>query len=73
MDLRNRLVHFRICDVYIPDPEKVLFELCGADVLQGKVLDVSGSGAQRDTFAVIEVEGLKDRVVVPVDRIIGLP
>ncbi len=72
MELRNRLVHFRIRDVYIPDPEKVLLELRGADILHGKVLDLSGSGDRKEAFAIIEVEGLKDRVIVPVDRIIGV-
>lgn len=72
MELRNRLVHFRIRDVYVPAPEQVLLELRGADILHGKVLDLSGCGAQKDAFAIIEVEGLRDRVIVPVDRLIGV-
>jgi hypothetical protein len=71
MDLRHRWVHFRICDVYHPDPAQVLFDLHGSDVLLGKVIDLSDSGLQRDAFVVIEVEGLEEPVIVPVERILG--
>jgi hypothetical protein len=69
--VRNRWVNFRIRDIYIPDPGEVLAELHGADLLQGKVIDVSDSGAQQEAFAVVEVEGLKQPVVVPMNRIRG--
>ena len=71
MDLRHRWVHFRICDVYHPDPAQVLTELHGSDVLLGKVIDLSDSGLQRDAFVVVEVEGLEEPVIVPVERILG--
>ena len=70
--MRNRWVHFRIDDVYFPDAVKILRELHGEDLLQGKVIDVSDSGREEGVFVVVEVEGLAEPVVVPVGRIKGL-
>jgi len=72
MELRDRWIHFRICDVYIPDPEKLLIELYGNDLVQGKVIDLSDSGAHQESFAVVQVEGLDQPVIVPVERIRGV-
>jgi hypothetical protein len=72
MELRDRWIHFRISDVYIPDPEKLLIELYGNDLVQGKVIDLSDSGAQQGSFAVVQVEGLEQPVIVPVERIRGV-
>lgn len=72
MDLRNRWVNFRIRDVYIPDPQDVLNQLYGDDLLQGKVVDVSDAGTGESTFVVVEVEGLQQPVIVPVPRILGV-
>jgi hypothetical protein len=68
--LKNCWVEFKIGDVFIPNPEMILVELHGADVLQGKVLDVSPSGMPEEACAIVEVKGLKERVIVPVDRIL---
>jgi hypothetical protein len=46
-------------------------ELHGRDLLQGKVIDISDSGTQQEAFAVVEVEGLDQPVVVPMNRIRG--
>lgn len=70
-DLSNRWVHFRIRDVYMPDPEKVLRELYGDDLLQGRVVDLTDGGDRPRTFAVVEVEGLGDPLIIPIDRILG--
>jgi hypothetical protein len=70
MDLRDRWVHFRICDVYHPDPAQVLVDLHGNDVLSGKVIDLSDSGKQENAFVAVEVEGLRQAVIVPVERIL---
>ncbi len=72
MELRNRWVHFKIRDVYIPEPAKVLFELYGNDLLQGKVMDLSDSGSHEGMFAVVKLEGVEQPVVVPVERILGV-
>jgi hypothetical protein len=39
--------------------------------LQGKVIDVSDSGTQQEAFVVVEVEGLRQPVVVPMNCIRG--
>lgn len=70
MELRNRWVHFRISDVYLPDPRQLLVELHGNDVLEGRVIDLSDSGLETEAFAVVEVIGLGQRVIVPVERIL---
>jgi hypothetical protein len=70
MDLRDRWVHFRICDVYHPDPTQVLIDLHGNDVLSGKVIDLSDSGKQENAFIEVEVQGLRQAVIVPVERIL---
>jgi hypothetical protein len=70
MELRDRQVHFRIRDVYIPDPQKLLMELHGDDLLQGKVIDLSDSGTEKAAFAVVEVEGIEQPVIIPADRIL---
>jgi hypothetical protein len=72
MDLRDRWVHFRIRDVYHPDRAQVLMELHGNDVLQGKVIDLSDSGMQAEAFAVVEVEGIEQPLILPVERILGI-
>jgi hypothetical protein len=50
----------------------VLFELHGTDVLQGRVIDLSESGPNEVSFAEIELDELQERVIVPVDRILGI-
>jgi hypothetical protein len=69
VDLRNQYVRFKISDIHIPDPLVVLYRLHGGDLLQGRVIDMSDSGMQRETFAVVEVEGIEQLLVVPVSRI----
>ena len=72
MDLRGKWVHFRISDLYLPEPKEVLHELYGNDLLQGKVIQLSDSGTQPTVFAVVKVEGIDRPVIVPIDRILGV-
>jgi len=72
MELRNRWVHFKIRDVYIPDPAKVLFDMYGDDLLQGRVVDLSDSGGAQGTFVVVELDGIEDRLIIPLERILGV-
>ena len=65
-------MHFMIRDVYVPDPLEVLTELYGSVLLQGRVIDVSDSGAKREAFAVIVVDGVKQPLIVAVERIMGV-
>ena len=70
--MRNSWVNFRICDAYVPEPAQILVELHGKDQLQGKVIDVSDAGSHEEAFAVVEVEGLSQPVVVPMKHIRGI-
>jgi len=70
IQLKNRWVSFRILDVYIPDPAKILMDLHGGDILQGKVIDLSDNGTEKEAFLVIEVKGIEQPVIVPSGRIL---
>lgn len=72
MDLKNHWVHFRIRDVYVPDPQELLARIYGDDLLQGRVIDLSDSGLEEEIFAVVEVETIKQPVIVPVRKILGV-
>lgn len=72
VDLKNHTVNFRICDIFYPDYQQVLFGLHGNDVLRGVVIDLSEAGELASSFAEIEVNELEQRVIVPIDRIIGI-
>ena len=72
MDLKNCRVNFRICDIFYPDYQQLLFELHGNDVLEGQVVDLSESGMNDVSFAEIELNDLQERVIVPIDRILGI-
>jgi hypothetical protein len=69
--VRNHWVTFKIKDVYVPDAAQILMELHGDDLLQGRIIDASDSGFQQDAFAVVEVEGLAEPIVVPMNSIKG--
>jgi hypothetical protein len=71
-DLTDRLVNFRVSDAYMPDPREILSELHSDDVLQGRVLDLSDSGLNTHVYAVVEVEGVSQQIVVPIERILGV-
>jgi hypothetical protein len=72
VDLREQYVRFKISDVYIPNPLIILHQLHGSDRLEGRVIDMSDSGTQKEAFAVVEVEGLDQFIVVPVEHLEGL-
>jgi len=72
VDLKNHTVNFRICDIFYPDCQQVLFNLHGNDVLFGRVIDLSDAATADSSFAEIEVDELRQRVIVPLDRILGI-
>ena len=72
MELCHRRVNFRISDVCIPAPHEVLLELHGGDILQGTVIALSDSGTEPDAFAVVEVEGAAQPMIVSVERLLGV-
>lgn len=71
MDWINQRVHFKIRDVYHPNPTKIMTDLHSNDLLSGKIIDLSDSGMQKNAFAVIEVEGIPELLVVPIAQILG--
>ncbi|NOT62534.1 MAG: hypothetical protein HOP19_20200 [Acidobacteria bacterium] len=71
MNIRNEWVSFKIGDIYFPDPQQVAFERHKDDLLDGKVADLSDHGLLKEVFAVVEVEGIEQPVIVPVDRLSG--
>jgi len=73
MDLRDQSVQFKIRDVYHPNPTQVLADLYGDDLLTGKVVALSDSGMQKDAFVVVEVEGIDELMIVPVEHILSTP
>ena len=72
MDLKNHIVNFKICDIFYPDYQQVLFTIHGSDVLQGRVIDLSEGAGLGESFAEIEVAELEQRVILPIDRILGI-
>jgi hypothetical protein len=72
VDLKNHTVNFRICDIFYPDYQQVLFGLHGNDVLRGRVIALSDGAELEASFAEIDVAELERRVIVPIDRILGI-
>jgi len=71
-ELRNRLVNFKVRDVYLPDAREILIELYGNDIMQGRVLDLSDSGVAKRAFVVVKVEGVSNHVIVPMECILDV-
>jgi hypothetical protein len=71
VELLNQQVQFRVCDIYLPHPQTVMGELYGANVLQGRVLDITENdgGAK---FAVVRVAELKNPVVIALEHVTGV-
>jgi hypothetical protein len=59
-------------DVHMPDARDVCLELHANDILQGRVLDITDSGATKRAFAVVEIEGVERHVIVPMEQIISV-
>ena len=70
VELRNRWVHFKISDVHIPDSTRLLHDLYGSHLLQGRVSEISERAGQK--FVVVEVEGIPTPLIVSVERILGV-
>ncbi len=70
--MRDRWVHFKIRDVYLPDPSELTLALHGDDILQGRVVDVSDNQTEEGAYVVVEAEGIKNPLIVPLKRILGV-
>lgn len=73
MDWRNRWVHFRVCDVYVPEPGQLLVAIHGSDVLQGKVMEIVEGEAETGVFAVVHVDhpAITQPLIVSIQKICG--
>jgi hypothetical protein len=72
VNLKDEWVNFRVRDVYMPEPEQVLQELHGNDILQGRVVAVSDNELHDGCFAVIEVQGAREPLIVPLKGIVSI-
>jgi hypothetical protein len=72
VDLRNRLVNFRICDIYHPDPRDLLKAIYGENILQGQVCDLTTGGADGEAYLVVRVEGLSEPTIIPRRAVLGV-
>jgi hypothetical protein len=70
--LLNRFVRFKVSDVAIPGPQEVINELYGGDIVQGKVVDLTESGSQERAFVVVKVEGMREFLILPAEKVIGI-
>ncbi len=70
--LLNRFVRFKVSDVTIPGPQEVVNELYGGDIVQGKVVDITKSGALEQAFIVVKVEGMNALLILPAEKVIGI-
>lgn len=70
VDLINQHVRFKVADIHIPHPLVVLYELHRNDLLEGRVIDMSDAGEVREAFAVVEVEQVRQFLIVPVARLV---
>jgi len=70
--LLNRFVRFKVSDVTIPNPQEVVNELYGGDIVQGKVVDITVSGAMEQAFIIVKVEGMNALLILPAEKVIGI-
>jgi hypothetical protein len=70
VDLIDQQVRFKVADIHTPHPLVVLYELHGNDLLEGRVVDLSDSGELKEAFAVVEVEQVRQFLIVPVERLV---
>lgn len=70
VDLLDQQVRFKVADIHTPHPLVVLYELHGNDLLEGRVVDLSDSGELKEVFAVVEVEQMRQFLIVPVARLV---
>jgi hypothetical protein len=70
--LMNQVVRFKLSDVTVPAPQTVVTELYGGNIVQGKVVDVTRSGTDEQAFIVVKVEAMKDFLILPAEKVIGM-
>jgi hypothetical protein len=69
VNLCHQVVRFSPTDIYFPDLANVLLPLYREKEIEGEVIGMSDSGAQKDAFAIIKVDRVSQHVFVPVQRV----
>jgi hypothetical protein len=69
----NSSMMFRLGDVFFPDLDDLISKATADLRLQGKVIDFTDSGPSKNRYAIIEVEGIEGKLVVPVERLVAAP
>jgi hypothetical protein len=62
---------FRLADVICPDSDVIQQQLTPGLEVSGQVVFLSDRGSERDSFAIVEVEGITAPLIVPVERLRG--
>ena len=60
---------FRLKDVFFPEYEELIGRATSDLRLRGRIIDFSDSGNKKNEFAIVEVEGIKGPIVVPVEKL----
>lgn len=61
-------VHFRVSDVFLPQPEELFKPLSAEEELEGRIVSFSDSGSKARAFAVIDVTRTQN-VIVPTAKL----
>jgi hypothetical protein len=72
VDFRNRLVNFRIADVYHPESQELLQRMFGKTVLQGSVREVTGRPGDPDRYLVVQLRDFPEPVIVMERSVLGV-
>ena len=60
---------FRLKDVFFPEHDELIGRATSDLRLRGRIIDFSDSGHKKNEFAIVEVEGIKGPIVVPVEKL----
>ena len=71
--VKGSLVRFRIGDVFYPGVMEVLRQVNPETEVCGRLLFFSDAGRKPAQYAVIDVQDMGAPVIVPVDRLRGVP
>ena len=63
------VIRFKLASVICPDQEQVIENITNHLALTGKVLQLSDAGEKRNYYAVIQVGGIMNPLIVPVNEI----
>ncbi|MBN1764640.1 MAG: hypothetical protein JW860_05230 [Sedimentisphaerales bacterium] len=62
-------VRFKLSSVICPDQEQVIENITNRLALTGKILQLSDAGDKRNFYAVVQVGGIMNPLIVPISEI----